>query len=304
MAKRYSCSSVCRGASCCPPKPGTDEYTELYIDQDQLLDFNEYPNMSQNPYITKYYRPDLDARQSLASVLMIHNEFGNIWTHLVGAVLFIILFGYVTYEYSTSNTVSSRDIFAIQIQVFSSTVCFTLSSVYHAFNAHIERKKHRIFTLDYIGITTMMFGLDFAVIWIMLKDYIVATWVSIGISALLALVGYAFPFLVSNAIFENRNYRLGVYASIISLSVGVQLFAMSKYSFDYLKKNGLTYFILAMVSFAIAVFFYGSLIPERLSPGTFFDLWFNSHQLWHIFIVLSAWFHFLFIRQMSLAQAS
>ncbi|KAL4432151.1 hypothetical protein ABPG77_005913 [Micractinium sp. CCAP 211/92] len=44
-----------------------------------------------NTYIRAWYRPPGGFRNSLASLFRLHNESGNIWTHLVGFIIFIFL---------------------------------------------------------------------------------------------------------------------------------------------------------------------------------------------------------------------
>jgi hypothetical protein len=48
--------------------------------------FADLPDyLRDNEYITRYYRADYSVRESLASLFRLHNETGNIWTHLTGA---------------------------------------------------------------------------------------------------------------------------------------------------------------------------------------------------------------------------
>ena len=50
--------------------------------------FTDLPDyLRDNEYITRYYRADYSVRESLASLFRVHNETGNIWSHLAGAAL-------------------------------------------------------------------------------------------------------------------------------------------------------------------------------------------------------------------------
>ncbi|EGD80281.1 hypothetical protein PTSG_10536 [Salpingoeca rosetta] len=60
--------------------------------------------------------------------------------------------------------------------------------------------------------------------------------------------------------------------------------------------------------FAVSVPLYliGSVVfvfkfPERFFPGRF-DIWFHSHQLWHIFVILAAYAHYLCMYNMMHAR--
>ncbi|KAK9837509.1 hypothetical protein WJX81_007514 [Elliptochloris bilobata] len=56
--------------------------------------FADLPDyLRDNEYITRYYRADYSVRESLASLFRLHNETGNIWSHLAGALLFLVLTG-------------------------------------------------------------------------------------------------------------------------------------------------------------------------------------------------------------------
>jgi adiponectin receptor len=42
-------------------------------------------HLKDNPHILNYYRSGYNFKKSLRSLFSLHNETGNIWTHLVGA---------------------------------------------------------------------------------------------------------------------------------------------------------------------------------------------------------------------------
>jgi len=54
-----------------------------------LLD-NDAPTWSIRPYIKTGYRNKLSFRQCISSLFKVHNEIGNVWTHVIG--LFIYLY--------------------------------------------------------------------------------------------------------------------------------------------------------------------------------------------------------------------
>ncbi|XP_078576586.1 uncharacterized protein LOC144862157 [Branchiostoma floridae x Branchiostoma japonicum] len=63
----------------------------------QLYTYGQLPRWYQqmeSPYITAGYRNNLSYRQCLRSVFQIHNETGNIWTHLLAAIFFLPLAWY------------------------------------------------------------------------------------------------------------------------------------------------------------------------------------------------------------------
>lgn len=60
-------------------KAAKQPITSLFADLPDYLRDNEY--------IMRYYRADYSVRESLASLFRVHNETGNIWSHLAGAAL-------------------------------------------------------------------------------------------------------------------------------------------------------------------------------------------------------------------------
>jgi adiponectin receptor len=52
--------------------------------------------------------------------------------------------------------------------------------------------------------------------------------------------------------------------------------------------------LLMLGLYTVGLFFWLSRIPERLFPG-YFDIWFSSHQIWHVLIVAAAcvWYAFM-----------
>jgi len=61
-------------------------------DQRRMVDFSALPDyMRDNEYILRYYRAERPLKHTLLSIFSIHNETLNVWTHLVGFVLFLCL---------------------------------------------------------------------------------------------------------------------------------------------------------------------------------------------------------------------
>lgn len=53
--------------------------------ESKLHAFNNLPDyLADNEYIREYYRADYSIKESVLSLFRIHNETGNIWTHLLG----------------------------------------------------------------------------------------------------------------------------------------------------------------------------------------------------------------------------
>lgn len=57
-------------------------------------------------------------------------------------------------------------------------------------------------------------------------------------------------------------------------------------------RNALVLDLLMAASYLLAAFMFSSRIPEKWYPGKF-DLWFHSHQIFHVFVVLGCFLHYL-----------
>lgn len=70
----------------------------------RLYHFSKIPDwMKDNPSILEGYRMNLGLRRTILSLFRIHNETGNIWTHLLGAVFFLVLMLAISYEQGFLN---------------------------------------------------------------------------------------------------------------------------------------------------------------------------------------------------------
>ncbi|CAF0958382.1 unnamed protein product [Rotaria sordida] len=55
--------------------------------------------------------------------------------------------------------------------------------------------------------------------------------------------------------------------------------------------GAIQYLLLVAALYLIGACLYAARIPERLAPGLF-DIWFQSHQLFHVFVVAAACVHY------------
>ena len=79
----------------------TTKISSKYEGKEEIIlgTFNDVPAYcKQNEYIKKGYRLNCDSiSKSLKSLFILHNESVNIWSHLIGAILFVLLIFYTIY---------------------------------------------------------------------------------------------------------------------------------------------------------------------------------------------------------------
>lgn len=62
------------------------------VDPSSFTPYNQLPaHLKDNPHILNYYRSGYNFKRSVWSLFSLHNETGNIWTHLIGFIIFIFL---------------------------------------------------------------------------------------------------------------------------------------------------------------------------------------------------------------------
>ncbi|OMJ20876.1 Adiponectin receptor protein 2 [Smittium culicis] len=110
------------------------------------VNYTQVPDWAVEPFIFSGYRPIHPSYKScLNSVFKIHNETGNIWSHLIGALFIVSLF-FVTSFYTIphlekfGNVDFGSRVF-IYVYLTSALFCLLASSLFHTFICHSDQKK-------------------------------------------------------------------------------------------------------------------------------------------------------------------
>uniref|UniRef100_A0A4W5PBK2 Progestin and adipoQ receptor family member IIIb n=1 Tax=Hucho hucho TaxID=62062 RepID=A0A4W5PBK2_9TELE len=117
------------------------------------------PRGIQTPYITDGYRARLRSKLCLKSVFILSNETVNIWSHLLGFLLFFLLGVNDMSTVLPPSGANKEDyiiycigLFCFQVYLSFLPVCMLCSVGYHLFSCHLSEKKccHWL-ALDYVG---------------------------------------------------------------------------------------------------------------------------------------------------------
>lgn len=82
------------------------------------------------------YRPINNSyRDCFYSLFQLHNETGNIWSHLLGAILFIWLRIKLN-QNDLMKSLNKVDVFCFDFYFFGAIICFTFSTCFHLFVSH------------------------------------------------------------------------------------------------------------------------------------------------------------------------
>lgn len=139
----------------------TLKQAEKLLENAFVVLWDDLPSWQQdNHFIRSGYRPASGSFfKSLASISYLHNESVNIWSHLIGSVLFttagLILYAEIKPRYTSAT---AEDILAFGCFFAGASLCLGMSAIYHAISNHslaIARFGNK---LDYIGIVLLITG--------------------------------------------------------------------------------------------------------------------------------------------------
>jgi adiponectin receptor len=101
----------------------------------RLLTIEEIPSdWHNNPHILHGYRFYENKMQCIYSIVTIHNETGNIWTHIVG-FFFVLAIGIYWYPRSESYEIATAaDKWVCAVFFFAALECLACSTIWHVFS--------------------------------------------------------------------------------------------------------------------------------------------------------------------------
>ncbi|XP_020575541.1 heptahelical transmembrane protein 4-like [Phalaenopsis equestris] len=273
----------------------------------ELVDYDSLPEfLKHNEFILNHYRSEWPLKQTLLSIFSIHNETLNIWTHLIGFFIFLVLAFHAstlfpvnlavsgnsssTFGASTSGPIVS--LWPFYLYLIGAMFCLLSSCACHLLCCHSSFTCYLTLRLDYAGISVLI------------------------VSSFYPLVYYSFACLP----FYRNLYLcsitlLGITTIIVSLS---PFFESAKFRaaravlFACMGASGLVPIVHKMVAFGdrkeavvstlyevamglcygVGAVVYGARVPERWIPGKF-DIAGHSHQLFHVLVVAGAYMHYL-----------
>lgn len=123
--------------------------------------WDEIPQwMRDNQYIQAGYRPQSNSySKSASSITYLHNESVNIWTHLIGAALSMIvalvLYSTIRPRYQMAT---SEDVTVFSCFFLGCMVCLGMSATYHTILNHSDIVARFGQRLDHIGIVVLIWG--------------------------------------------------------------------------------------------------------------------------------------------------
>jgi len=256
-----------------------------------LLKFDEAPEYQKtNPYIRTGYRSPQKYSQCLRSVLSLHNETLNIWTHLLG---FIIFFTILLWDFwAPPSKVTWQDFAVILTIITCYQLCMIMSAVFHTFTSHSQEASEFCLLMDLAGI-----GASITASYISGIYYAFWCYPTLCTFYLTTVAGFiAFGALARHHLNKEENLRIRLVYFVSFVVWGcvptIHWAILNGGLYTDEVRIFLPRIIFMYLMCGSAFIFYIAKIPESLLPGKF-DIFGSSHQWWHVIIwaCLAYWHH-------------
>lgn len=259
-----------------------------------LLSWHQLPTWQRdNEFILAGYRPSSGScRQSLKSLRYIHNESVNIYTHLLGAIIFAALPFYMQSKvYAQQPNIELGDIVVFLIFFLSVAICFLLSATFHIISNHGETVSILSNNLDYLGIAILIWGSTIPSVYYgfyydtkLQKLY----WLLITVLATSCIAATLFHRLHRPAL---RPLRAAIYSGLGLSAIPFIIHGLVIYGWDMQSaRMSLNWMGVTASLNLIGAIVYATRIPERWYPRRH-DFFGNSHQILHIMVIVAGLTH-------------
>ncbi|CZT49527.1 related to membrane proteins, contain hemolysin III domain [Rhynchosporium secalis] len=262
-----------------------------------LLLFDELPEWAKdNENIWTGWRPETNSYwECIKSMGYIHNEAGNIYTHLMAAVWMIVL-GTWWSRYAKEHypSMSADDSIVFFLFFLGGIICYLLSTTYHVLSNHSHSTHLFCLQLDFLGILIVTAGCFAPGLWYTYPCASASTkftWIGVDliaqfVAALLALFSKTFRAPKMQAL---RGLVFSVMASSAFFPIIIKIFQVgwTRANVEY----GASLYSWTIFVYLCSVTIYALRVTESWKPGHF-DIWGHSHQLFHVGMAIGLTVHF------------
>jgi adiponectin receptor len=124
--------------------------------RDMLVHKSKVPEAYHRHYIEFGYRKVTSWTDACRSLVGIHNETMNIWSHLIGFVC--VLIAAINLSYDFISTSHAFELFAVETYFISAALCLLLSTIYHWFGCISDYCHDVLLRLDMTGVALLVTG--------------------------------------------------------------------------------------------------------------------------------------------------
>ncbi|CAH2276419.1 adiponectin receptor 2 [Pelobates cultripes] len=249
--------------------------------------------LKDNDYLLHGHRPPMPSfRACFKSIFRIHTETGNIWTHLLGCVFFLCLGIFYMFRPNMTFVAPVQEKVVFGMFFLGAILCLSFSWLFHTVYCHSEGVSRVFSKLDYSGIALLIMG-SF-VPWLYYSFYCNPQPCFIYL-IIICVLGIAAIIVSQWDLFATPQYRgvrAGVFVGLgLSGIIPTLHFVISEGFLKAATMGQIGWLLLMATLYITGAALYAARIPERFFPGKC-DIWFHSHQLFHIFVVAGAFVHF------------
>ncbi|XP_055678397.1 adiponectin receptor protein [Lutzomyia longipalpis] len=259
--------------------------------------------LQDNDFLHRGHRPPLPSFGAcFKSIFRIHTETGNIWTHLLGCFAFVGVACYFLTRPSIEIQLQEKLIFGAFFA--GAIVCLGCSFAFHTLSCHSEVVGKLFSKLDYCGIALLIMG-SF-VPWLYYGFYchyqhkLIYLSVVVVLGILSIVVSLWDKFSEPNL----RPLRAGVFMSFgLSGIIPAIHYGLMEGWFTQISRASLGWLVLMGLLYILGATFYAARVPERWFPGKC-DIWFQSHQIFHVLVIAAAFVHYHGISEMAMYRVT
>lgn len=264
-----------------------------------VVHHNHLPKwLRDNDFLVKGHRPPMNSYwKCMKSIFRVHTETGNIWTHLLGSIAFTAIAIYFVTRPSDEIQWEEKAIFSAFFA--GAILCLSFSWLFHTVYCHSETVGRFFNKLDYCGIALLTMGsfvpwlyYSFYCRLIPKVLYLVAIFI-LGIFCIIVSMWdkFAQP--------QFRPVRAGLFIALgLSGVIPAMHYVITDGFYDAVYNAALGWLVLMAVLYIVGAVIYAVRIPERIWPGRF-DIWCQSHQIFHVFVLVAAFVHYHGISQIA-----
>lgn len=245
-----------------------------------------------NEHLLYGHRPELtSAAECFKSIFRIHTETGNIWTHMIGFFAFVVA-TIVFYVKPLCDNCHSEALLEDKLVFLcffiGAMICLLCSTLFHTMSCHSEFVSNVFSRLDYAGISILICGSS--ITWLYFGFYC-EFYHRLTYMTTIALLGLLTIVLTLMDKFnrpEYRSFRASTFVALGFISAAPIIHLISIYGLKHVIDHGALYHALLMGAlYVTGACLYALRIPERFMPGKC-DIWFQSHQIFHVLVVAAA----------------
>ncbi|CEP63389.1 PAQR-type receptor LALA0_S08e01310g [Lachancea lanzarotensis] len=259
----------------------------------RLYTWDEIPEWQRdNEHIRSGYVSETKSlKECFCSLFYLHNESVNIYTHFLPGLCFLGVVLFDNYAIKKYDTTTWIDYAMIDFFFLGGFTCLMMSSLFHCLKCHSIEVATFGNKLDYLGIVALVVSSMVSLLYYGFHDnkpYFFT------FSGLTVLFGACCTVASLKERFRSREWR--AYRAALFVAFGLSallpvIAGLIRYGFEETcARIQLKWIVLEGIFYITGAVLYGTRFPECLSPGIF-DIWGNSHQIFHVLVVVAALCH-------------